>query len=139
MITYDLAGKTTLVTGGASGIGLATAAMLARDGATVAINFLADDARGSEAVAKLAGGGGKAIAAPGNVGDARDCERMMQKAIADLGRLDLLVANAGTSVTRRKIEPHELDLITEDFWDTLLQVNLLGVFRCAKAEHPEQI
>jgi 3-oxoacyl-[acyl-carrier protein] reductase len=136
MITYDLAGKTALVTGGASGIGLATAAMLARNGATVAVNFLPDDPRGAEAVAKLAAGGRKAIAAPGNVGDARDCERMVTKAVADLGRLDLLVANAGTPGTRRKIEPQELDLITEEFWNTLLQVNLLGVFRCAKAAAP---
>jgi NAD(P)-dependent dehydrogenase (short-subunit alcohol dehydrogenase family) len=53
MITYDLAGKTALVTGGASGIGLATSAMLGRSGAKVAINFLADDPRGKEAVADL--------------------------------------------------------------------------------------
>jgi 3-oxoacyl-[acyl-carrier protein] reductase len=133
MITYDLAGKTALVTGGASGIGLATAAMLGRNGARVAVNFLADDPRGKEAVARLAAEGLEAIAAPGNVGDAADCERMVKKAIDDLGRLDLLVANAGTPGTRRKIEPRELDLITEDLWNTLLQVNLLGVFRCAKA------
>ena len=136
MITYDLAGKTALVTGGASGIGLATAAMLGRNGATVAVNFLPDDPRGAEAVAKAAADGCKAIAAPGNVGDARDCERMVTKAIEDLGRLDLLVANAGTPGTRRKIEPRELDLITEELWNTLLQVNLLGVFRCAKAAAP---
>ena len=110
MITYDLAGKAALVTGGASGIGLATAAMLAKNGATVAVNFLPDDPRGAEAVAKLAAGGGKAVAAPGNVGDARDCARMVNKAVADLGRLDLLVANAGTPGTRRKIEPHELEI-----------------------------
>src|SRR5262249_35615071 len=96
MIAYDLAGKTALVTGGASGIGFAPAAMLARNGATVAINFLPDDARGAEAVAKLAAGGHKAVAAPGNVGAAHECQRMVDKAIADLGRLDLLVANAGT-------------------------------------------
>jgi NAD(P)-dependent dehydrogenase (short-subunit alcohol dehydrogenase family) len=56
MIAYDLAGKTALVTGGASGIGLATATMLARNGATVAVNFLPDDPRGGEAVAKLKAG-----------------------------------------------------------------------------------
>jgi 3-oxoacyl-[acyl-carrier protein] reductase len=136
MITYDLAGKTALVTGAASGIGLATAAMLGRNGARVAVNFLADDPRGKDAVARLAAEGLEAIAAPGNVGDAADCERMVKKAIDDLGRLDLLVANAGTPGTRRKIEPHALDLITEDLWNTLLQVNLLGVFRCAKAAAP---
>ena len=136
MISYDLAGKTALVTGGASGIGLSTAAMLGRNGATVAVNFLADDPRGKDTVAKLKADGIKAIEAPGNVGDAADCARMVGKAIDDLGRLDLLVSNAGTPGTRRKIEPHELDLVTEELWSTLLQINLLGVFRCAKAAAP---
>ena len=136
MISYDLAGKTALVTGGASGIGLSTVAMLGRNGATVAVNFLADDPRGKDTVAKLKADGIKVIEAPGNVGDAADCARMVGKAIDDLGRLDLLVSNAGTPGTRRKIEPHELDLITEELWSTLLQVNLLGVFRCAKAAAP---
>jgi 3-oxoacyl-[acyl-carrier protein] reductase len=136
MISYDLAGKTALVTGGASGIGLSTAAMLGRNGATVAVNYLADDPRGRDIVAKLKADGIKAIEAPGNVGDAADCARMVGKAIDDLGRLDLLVSNAGTPGTRRKIEPHELDLVTEELWSTLLQVNLLGVFRCAKAAAP---
>lgn len=129
MISYDLAGKTALVTGGASGIGLSTAAMLGRNGATVAVNFLADDPRGKDTVAKLKADGIKAIEAPGNVGDAADCARMVATAIDSLGRLDLLVSNAGTPGTRRKIEPHELDLVTEELWSTLLQVNLLGVFR----------
>lgn len=136
MISYDLAGKTALVTGGASGIGFATAKMLAGFGCTVAVNFLEDDPRGPEAVDKLVTAGGKAIMAPGSVGDAADCKRMVDKAVADLGRLDLLVANAGTPGTRRKIAPAELDLITEELWETLLQVNLLGVFRCAKAAAP---
>lgn len=136
MITYDLTGKLALVTGGASGIGLATAAMLGRSGATVAINFLADDPRGQEAASKLNADGLKAIAAPGDVGDAADCERMVKQAIDGLGGLDLLVSNAGTPGTRRKIEPRQLDLITEDLWKTLLQVNLLGVFRCAKVAAP---
>ena len=136
MISYNLAGKTALVTGGASGIGLSTATMLGRNGATVAINFLAEDPRGADTVAKLAADGIKAIAAPGNVGDVDDCERMVAKATDDLGRLDLLVSNAGTPGTKRKIEPKELDLITEELWSTLLQVNLLGVFRCAKTAAP---
>ena len=59
MISYDLAGKTALVTGGASGIGFATARMLAKFGATVAVNFLADDPRGPEAVEKINAEGGR--------------------------------------------------------------------------------
>jgi len=136
MISYDLAGKAALVTGGASGIGLATAAMLARNGANVAVNFLPDDGRGKDAVAALRSEGFKAVEAPGDVGDAAGCGRMVAKAIDDLGRLDLLVSNAGTPGTRHKIEPRELELVTEELWNTLLQVNLLGVFRCAKAAAP---
>jgi 3-oxoacyl-[acyl-carrier protein] reductase len=136
MISYDLAGKTALVTGGASGIGFATCQMLARFGATVAVNFLPDDPRGPEAVNRLIDAGGKAIMAPGNVGDPDDAPRMVQQAVADLGRLDLLFANAGTPGTRRRIAPAELDLITEELWQQLLSVNLIGVFRCAKAAAP---
>jgi len=136
MISYDLAGKTALVTGGASGIGLSSVSMLGRNGATVAVNFLADDPRGADTVARLKADGIKAVAAPGNVGDAADCARMVAKATDDLGRLDLLVSNAGTPGTKRKIEPRELDLVTEELFSTLLQVNLLGVFRCAKAAAP---
>ncbi len=138
MIRYDLTGKTALVTGGASGIGFATAKMLTGFGATVAVNFLADDPRGPEAVDKInaSAPGGKAIMAPGSVGEAGMAETMVLKAISDLGRLDLLVNNAGTPGTRHRIPPPDLDLITEDLWTTLLEVNLLGVFRCAKAAAP---
>ncbi|HEY0184940.1 MAG TPA: SDR family oxidoreductase [Rhodopila sp.] len=141
MIRYDLTGKTALVTGGASGIGFATAKMLAGFGATVAVNFLPDDPRGPQAVDTInasangpgAVAGGKAIMAPGSVGDAKDSVRMVGQAVKDLGRLDLLVNNAGTPGTRHRIAPADLDLITEELWTTLLEVNLLGVFRCAKA------
>jgi 3-oxoacyl-[acyl-carrier protein] reductase len=145
MISYNLAGKTALVTGGASGIGFATARMLAKFGATVAVNHLVDDPRGPEAVDRinteasasgLVPGGGKAIGAPGSVGEKGNAERMVLKAVSDLGRLDLLVNNAGTPGTRRRISPPELDLITEDLWSQLLETNLLGVFRCAKAAAP---
>jgi 3-oxoacyl-[acyl-carrier protein] reductase len=138
MIRYDLTGKTALVTGGASGIGFATAKMLTGFGATVAVNFLAGDPRGPEAVDKInaPAPGGKAIMAPGSVGEAGMAEAMVLKAISDLGRLDLLVNNAGTPGTRHRIPPPDLDLITEDLWTALLEVNLLGVFRCAKAAAP---
>ncbi|WP_372617845.1 SDR family NAD(P)-dependent oxidoreductase [Falsiroseomonas sp.] len=137
MLTYDLKGKAALVTGGASGIGLATATMLAKSGAAVAINFLADDPRGPEAVAKLhAMTGARILPAPGNVADATDCARMVEKAAADLGRLDYLVNNAGTPGTSTSVAPHELDRLTEALWHTVIEVNLLGVFRCAKAAAP---
>ena len=133
MISYNLAGKAALVTGAASGIGFATARMLAKFGATVAVNHLADDPRGPQAVSRIRSDGGKAIGAPGSVGERGTAERMVLKAIDDLGRLDLLVNNAGTPGTRRRIAPTELEMITEELWSQLLETNLLGVFRCSKA------
>ena len=96
MIRYDLHGRTALVTGAASGIGFATAQMLAQNGATVAVNYLPDDTRGPDTVNHLTADGLKAIGAPGNVGTSGEAERMVTTAIDRLGRLDLLVNNAGT-------------------------------------------
>lgn len=136
MIRYDLKGKTAIVTGGASGIGLATVRMLARNGCKVAINHLADDPRGPEQVAALVAEGLEAISAPGNVGDAADGPRMIEQAVRDLGRLDYLVNSAGTPGTSTTIAPTELDRLTEELWSAVIEVNLLGVFRCAKAAAP---
>ncbi|MSO90662.1 MAG: SDR family oxidoreductase [Acetobacteraceae bacterium] len=136
MTSYDLAGRCALVTGGASGIGLAITTQIGRNGGTVAVNFLPDDPRGPETVARLNGDGIKCIEAPGNVGIAGEAERMVETAIQKLGRLDFLAANAGTPNSRRAIPPRELDLMTEEFWNTILQTNLLGVFRCAHAAAP---
>ena len=133
---FDLTGKTALVTGAASGIGLATATMLAGFGARVALNHLPDDARGAEAVQALRTKGLDVIAAPGNVGEAGGCEAMVEQAIRDLGRLDLLVNNAGTPGVRKTVAPSELDLITDELWATVIDTNLLGVFRCSKTAAP---
>jgi len=65
MITADLTGKTALVTGGASGIGLATVEAFARGGAAVAINYLRDDPRGPQQVERLKSLGHSVLAAPG--------------------------------------------------------------------------
>ena len=135
-LRYDLSGKAALVTGAASGIGLATATMLARNGCAVAINHLADDPRGAEAVANLRQEGLNVISAPGNVGVAGDCEQMVEAACRKLGRLELLVNNAGTPGVKEVVPPARIDLITDELWEILLQVNLVGVFRCSKAAAP---
>lgn len=124
----DLEGKTALVTGAASGIGFSTARMLAAAGCKVAINHLADDARGPRAAAEIGG-----IGAPGDCSDAADTRRMVEDAIARLGRLDFLVNNAGTPMTPEPIPPENLDAMTESFWAPILQTNLMGPFRCTHA------
>jgi 3-oxoacyl-[acyl-carrier protein] reductase len=136
VITFNLSGRAALVTGAASGIGLATATMLARAGAAVALNFLPDDERGRKAVAQLASAGHHVIEAAGNVADPGDAERMVNAAVKNLGRLDLLVNNAGTPGTRTRIDPTQLDRITEMLWHETINTNLIGVFRCTKAAAP---
>jgi 3-oxoacyl-[acyl-carrier protein] reductase len=133
MISADLNGKTALVTGGASGIGLATVESFARCGATVALNHLADDPRGAQQVERLKGLGHKVVAAPGNVSKPGEAEAMVTRAIDALGRLDFLVNNAGTPATPAPIPFSELDRLSEDFWQAILNTNLIGPFRCTHA------
>src|SRR6202162_2416316 len=130
MITADLTGKTALVTGGASGIGLAMVEALARCGAAVALNHLADDPRGPQQVERLKGLGHRVIGAPGNVSRPGEAEAMATRAIDALGRLDFLVNNAGTPATPAPIPFAELDRLTEDFWQNILNNNIIGLFRC---------
>jgi 3-oxoacyl-[acyl-carrier protein] reductase len=133
MISADLNGKTALVTGGASGIGLATVEAFVRNGGTVALNHLADDPRGAEQVERLKGLGYKIVAAPGNVSKPGEAEAMTTKAIDALGRLDFLVNNAGTPATPAPIPFSDFGRLTEDFWQAILNTNLIGPFRCTHA------
>src|SRR3954454_17963689 len=87
MITADLTGKTALVTGGASGIGLASVEIFARCGATVALNHLPDARRGAEQVERLKAEGHKIVAAPGNVAGPGEAQHLVTRTTDALGRL----------------------------------------------------
>ncbi len=136
MITADLRGKTALVTGGASGIGLATVELFLSCGAKVAMSHLADDPRGPREVKRLQSRGWPVVGAPGDVSRPGEAEDMVRVAVAQLGRLDMLVNNAGTPGTKAPIAFADLDAMSEAFWQTILSTNLIGPFRCSHAAAP---
>jgi 3-oxoacyl-[acyl-carrier protein] reductase len=129
---YDLTDKKVLVTGGASGIGLGTVEAFLRCGASVAINDLPGEKLDS-LVAGLTADGHRVISAAGNVGDADSAADMVAGAIAGLDGLDYLINNAGTPGTSTPIPAGDFERQTEGFWELLLNVNLLGPFRCTRA------
>ncbi len=136
MIKADLAGKRTLVTGAASGIGLATAERFAQCGAKVALNDLPGNPVLDREVERLRSAGYDVLTAPGFVGETAASETMVREAIAALGGLDHLINNAGTPATKQPIPPDDLDALDDPLWEKLLTVNLLGPFRCARAAAP---
>jgi len=122
----DLAGRVAFVTGGATGIGLAIARTLAARGAAVAI-FNRNRDRAQAAVDGIGVAGGKAFAYEADVSKTESVERGFDQALQALGRIDVLVNNAG--VTRDGL----LVRMTDAQWDEVLSTNLQGAFRCCRA------
>ncbi|MCR5834397.1 MAG: 3-oxoacyl-[acyl-carrier-protein] reductase [Selenomonadaceae bacterium] len=122
-----LSGKVAFVTGASRGIGRAIALRLAEDGATVALNFASNSAKAEAVKAEIETAGGKAILMQGDVSDLQIVTEMVKKVIDELGRLDILINNAG--ITRDNLL---LKMSEEDF-DKVISTNLKGVFNCTKA------
>ena len=136
MITADLRGKAVLVTGGASGIGLAASTLFARCGARVGLNHLASDGRGPEEAERLRGEGLDVVAVPGDVSSPEGAAAMVADGLERLGGLDTLINNAGITGTVAPIDFADLDAMTEEFWWSIVSTNLIGPFRCARAAAP---
>jgi 2-keto-3-deoxy-L-fuconate dehydrogenase len=117
--------KVALITGAASGIGLATADLFVREGAAV---VLVDTQ--AEALELLARGlrdqGHWAVASPGDVTRSEDVRRAVGQAVAQFGRLDVLFANAGIGYSGELVDTSDED------WDRVMAVNAKGVFICAR-------
>lgn len=126
--SFDLNGKVALVTGASSGIGRATAEMLAASGARVALNFHKNEAGAEAGRAEITERGGKAIALQADVTRASDIESLVEHTVKELGPIDILVNNAGSLVERLRI----LEL-NEARWDEVIDLNLKSAFLCCRA------
>jgi meso-butanediol dehydrogenase/(S,S)-butanediol dehydrogenase/diacetyl reductase len=127
-------GRVAIVTGGARGIGRGIALRLAADGLDVAIADLPSMRAESEAVAdEVRDAGSGAVALDVDVSDAAEVDRMVREAVDGLGRVDVMVANAGIA----QVAPL-LDVTPQDF-DRLMAVNLRGVFLCYTAAARQMI
>ncbi|MGW7412148.1 SDR family NAD(P)-dependent oxidoreductase [Streptomyces sp. NPDC054863] len=126
MPTLDLTGKVALVTGSGRGLGLAYARALAAAGASVVVNDL-DEAVAEQAAKSIREAGGSAVAEAVAVGTTEAADRLVARAVAEFGRLDILVTNAG--VLRDKV----LWKMSDEDFDTVIGVHLRGTFTCARA------
>lgn len=124
---FDLSGKVALVTGASRGIGRATAEALARQGAHVVVNYARGEAQAAEVVAGIVARGGRAEALGFDVADTPQTEGAIAQLAKRLGRLDVLVANAGISIDGLAVQ------LTDETFEKLWAVNVRGALACARA------
>jgi NAD(P)-dependent dehydrogenase (short-subunit alcohol dehydrogenase family) len=127
-----LEGKVALITGGTSGIGSATAALFAREGAAVALTGRNRE-RGEQVASDISGDGGTAVFIQADVRLADDCRRSVELTLERFGRIDVLFNNAGV------FHPKSVPDCTEQEWDETIDSSLKGAFLMSKYALPSMI
>ncbi len=141
MIETGLKDKVVIVTGGAAGIGRATALRFAREGAKVAAWDI-DDGAGPEIVAALTEAGGEGFFARVDVSDREAVEAATAEVVERWGRLDVLVNNAGIVLDSQLVKwkgGEVVSILSDEAWDAVISVNLTGVFHCTRSAVPHMI
>jgi 3-oxoacyl-[acyl-carrier protein] reductase len=126
-MTKKLEGKIALITGGSRGIGAAIAKRLATDGADVAITYTKGADAAASVVKEIERAGRKAIAIQADAADAEAVKAAVDKTVATLGRLDVLVNNAGTAI------PKKFEETTLEEMDRMIDINIRGAFVATQA------
>jgi len=120
--------KATVITGGDSGIGRAVALAFAREGADVLISYLNEHDDAKETARLVEEAGRRAILVPGDIAERDHCRAIIDKAVAEFGRIDVLVNNAAFQMSH-----DSLDEIPDDEWDYTFKVNITAMFHLCKA------
>jgi NAD(P)-dependent dehydrogenase (short-subunit alcohol dehydrogenase family) len=129
--TGKLEGKAAVITGGDSGIGRAVAIAFAREGADVLLSYLEEDDDAQETARWVEEAGRRAVLVPGDLADPAHCRGVIDRAVDEFGRLDVLVNNAAFQMARGSIED-----IPDDEWDRTFQVNITAMFHLVKRALP---
>src|SRR3984893_16702695 len=119
--------KVALVTGGSRGIGAAIAKRLAADGASVAITYSKDASAASAVVKAIESNGGKPVAIQADAADVEAVKAAVEKAVANFGRLDVLVNNAGTAIPKTFVDG------TLEGSDRVIDINVRGALAATQA------
>ena len=123
-----LQGRAALITGADSGIGRAVAIAFAREGADVLISYLCEDEDARETARWVEQAGRRAVLMPGDVSDPAHCRALVDRAVREFGRLDVLVNNAAHQMTFKS-----LDEISDEEWDKTFRTNIYSMFYLSKA------
>lgn len=126
MFCIDLKGKIAWVTGGSRGIGRATALALAKAGCDVAVGYRAKAAEAEQVVQAAKAEGVRALAVQVDVADQAACEKAYETVAAELGKVDVLVNNAGV------VRDNLFVMLEPEDWKTVLDTNLMGVVHATK-------
>ncbi|WP_420139853.1 glucose 1-dehydrogenase [Sphingomonas sp.] len=129
--TGRLEGKKAIITGGDSGIGRAVAIAFAREGADILIAYLNEDEDADETARWIEQAGRKAVLVAGNIGSADHCYDIIDRAVAEFGKIDILVNNAAHQMTFERLED-----IPDEEWEQTFQTNIHAMFYLAKAAVP---
>lgn len=127
MIMGKLDGKVALVTGASKGIGAAIAEHLAKDGASVVVNYASSKEGGEAVVKRITDAGGKAIAVGANVSKPEEITRLVDETVRAFGKIDVLINNAGV------YEMLPLEAITPEHYHRIFDLNVLGLLLTTQA------
>jgi NAD(P)-dependent dehydrogenase (short-subunit alcohol dehydrogenase family) len=124
----QLEGKAALITGADSGIGRAVAIAYAREGADVLISYLSEDEDARETARLVEAAGRKAVLIAGDLADPAHCRAVVERAVQEFGRIDILVNNAAFQMSHKSIEE-----IPDEEWERTFAVNISAMFYICKA------
>ena len=126
-----LTGRKAIITGGDSGIGRAVAIAFAREGADILISYLNEEEDAEETARLVKEAGREAVLVPGDISDEAQCRKIIDQAVSEFGRIDILVNNAAFQMSRESLQE-----VSSEEWDKTFKTNIYPMFYLCKMAEP---